>query len=161
MNADPEVMKFFPACLSQDESNALIDRTERSFEDEGFGLWAVEVGGRFVGFTGLGRVTFAGVVRSRIEIGWRFARWSWGNGYATEAASLCLNDAFSRLHLDEVISFTTETNVRSEAVMKRLGMKRRTDLDFDHPRTPGWWGQRHIVYEIAASNWARSRQIDQ
>jgi len=30
--------------------------------------------------------------------------------------------------------------------MKRIGMVRRADLDFDHPNTPGWWGARHIVY---------------
>jgi len=161
MNADPEVMRFFPAGLSRAESDALIDRAEESFEDEGFGLWAVDVHGRLAGLAGLGRVTFEGVLRSRVEIGWRFARWSWGGGYATEAASLCLDDAFSRVCLDEVISFTTETNVRSEAVMKRLGMKKRSDLDFEHPRTPGWWGQRHVVYEITERNWLSSRQSDQ
>jgi hypothetical protein len=38
--------------------------------------------------------------------------------------------------------------------MKRIGMKRRADLDFDHPNTPGWWGQSHIVYSIDQATWA-------
>jgi RimJ/RimL family protein N-acetyltransferase len=58
-----------------------------------------------------------------------------------------LTAAFEDFGLSEVYSFTTETNVRSEAVMKRIGMARRADLDFDHPNTPGWWGAKHIVYQ--------------
>jgi len=161
MNADPQVTRYFPAALSRDESDALIDRAEASFNDVQFGLWAVEIDGRLAGFTGLGRVAFECPVESRVEIGWRFARWAWGAGYATEAASLCLDDAFSRLGLDGVVAFTTTTNVRSEAVMRRLAMHRRMDLDFDHPRTPGWWGQRHIVYEINSTDWRTSPQVGQ
>ena len=150
VNSDPEVMRFFPRTLLREESNAFIDRIERGFEENGFGLWAVEVGGRFAGYTGLNRTAFDTPMGPHVEIGWRFARWAWGHGYASEAALMVLDDAFGRCGLAEVYSFTTESNARSEAVMRRIGMSRRSDLDFDHPNTPGWWGVRHIVYRSEA-----------
>jgi ribosomal-protein-alanine N-acetyltransferase len=152
MNADPAVMEFFPATLSAIESATMVERIEQSFEVNGFGLWALEVDGRFAGFTGLNRTTFDTPMGPHVEIGWRLARWAWGHGYATEAAGEVLRDGFERVGLAEIFSFTTVTNVRSRAVMERLGMQHRAELDFDHPRTPGWWGQRHVVYHLAAGD---------
>jgi len=172
LNADPEVMRFFPTVMTKQESDAMVDRIEHGFEQNGFGLWAVEIDGRFAGLTGLNRTSFetpmgphveigwfaglTGLNRTsfetpmgpHVEIGWRFASWAWGHGYASEAATRVLAAAFEDFGLSEVYSFTTETNANSEAVMKRIGMTRRADLDFDHPNTPGWWGAKHIVYRI-------------
>jgi RimJ/RimL family protein N-acetyltransferase len=41
MNADPGVMEHFPAPLTREESNALVDRIEAGFDEHGFGLWAL------------------------------------------------------------------------------------------------------------------------
>ena len=151
LNSDPEVMRYFPTTLNAMESDALVDRIEAGFCENGFGLWAVEVDGRFAGFTGLNRTSFVTPMGSHVEIGWRLARWAWGQGHVTRAARLALTDAFGRLGLSEVFSFTTASNAPSERVMQRIGMVRRSDLDFDHPNTPGWWGARHIVYRIDAA----------
>ena len=147
MNADPAVMRYFPKVMTTQESDAMVDRIEQGFENNGFGLWAVEIDGRFAGLTGLNRTSFETPMGPHVEIGWRFASWAWGHGYASEAAARVLAAAFDDFGLSEVYSFTTETNVRSEAVMKRIGMTRRAGLDFDHPNTPGWWGAKHIVYQ--------------
>ena len=55
MNADPEVMEFFVAPLTREESDAFVDRIEAGFAEHGFGVWAVEEisTGAFIGFTGL------------------------------------------------------------------------------------------------------------
>jgi RimJ/RimL family protein N-acetyltransferase len=55
MNADPEVMEFFVAPLTREESDAFVDRIEAGFAEHGFGVWAVEAisTGAFIGFTGL------------------------------------------------------------------------------------------------------------
>ena len=148
LNADPEVMRYFPNVMTKHESDAMVDRIEQGFEKNGFGLWAVDIDGCFAGFTGLNRTTFETPMGPHVEIGWRFATWAWGHGYASEAARGVLDTAFSELGLSEVYSFTTETNRPSEKVMQRIGMTRCTDLDFDHPNTPGWWGVKHIVYRI-------------
>lgn len=147
MNADAEVMRYFPNVITEQESDAMVDRIEQGFENNGFGLWAVEIDGRFAGFTGLNRTTFETPMGPHVEIGWRFATWAWGKGYASEAARCVLDTAFSELGFTEIYSFTTETNFPSEKVMQRIGMTRRADLDFDHPNTPGWWGVKHIVYK--------------
>lgn len=149
MNADEEVMRYFPSVLTREQSDAMARRIQSLFEENGFGFWAVECEGRFAGFTGLNRTTFATPMGPHIEIGWRLAPWVWGRGIATKAATEALRRAAEEYSLSDVYSFTTQTNSRSEAVMKRLGMSRREDLDFDHPNTPGWWGQRHIVYHIS------------
>jgi RimJ/RimL family protein N-acetyltransferase len=151
MNADPEVMRYFPNVMTRQETDSMVDRIEQGFENNGFGLWAVEIDGRFAGLTGLNRTTFDTPMGPHVEIGWRFAKWAWGQGYATEAAQCVLDAAFTDLGLSEVFSFTTETNHPSERVMQRIGMKRRTDLDFDHPNTPEWWGAKHVVYQARSS----------
>jgi RimJ/RimL family protein N-acetyltransferase len=148
MNADPAVMRYFPKVMTTQESDAMVDRIEQGFESNGFGLWAVEINARFAGLTGLNRTSFETPMGPHVEIGWRFASWAWGHGYASEAATRVLAAAFEDFGLTEVYSFTTETNVNSAAVMKRIGMTRRADLDFDHPNTPGWWGAKHIVYQV-------------
>ncbi|HYG27251.1 MAG TPA: GNAT family N-acetyltransferase, partial [Caulobacteraceae bacterium] len=57
LNADPEVMRHFPATLTRAESDAFADRNRRHIEEHGWGLWAVErkSDGLFVGYVGLMR----------------------------------------------------------------------------------------------------------
>ena len=143
LNADPEVMRHFPAPLTRAESDALVDRIEAGFEREGFGWWALEVRvtGAFAGFAGLGRVGFEAPFTPAIEVGWRLARPAWGHGYATEATLAALQAA----GLPEVVSFTAVANARSRAVMERLGMT--FESEFDHPRlAPGHPLRRHVLY---------------
>jgi len=140
MNADPAVMEFFPNLLSKDQSDALAQRADELFDRFGYGLFAVEVQGGepFVGFVGLSPFTaddpsplpFA----PGVEVGWRLAHGVWGRGYAPEAASACLQLAFTRPGLDEIVSFTSVLNERSQSVMRKIGMHRDTADDFDHPR---------------------------
>jgi RimJ/RimL family protein N-acetyltransferase len=151
LNADPEVMEFLPSVLDRAASDALVDRIEASFTADGFGLWAVEVreAGRLAGFVGLWAADFPSAFTPAVEVGWRLSRASWGRGYATEAATAALADGFDRLGLDEVVSFTSVLNVRSQAVMARLGMSRDPEGDFDHPRLPeGHRLRRHVLYRL-------------
>jgi ribosomal-protein-alanine N-acetyltransferase len=154
LNADPAVMEHFPAPLSREQSDALADRIEADFEHDGFGLWAVESGGAFVGFAGLSIPSFEAPFLPSVEVGWRLARSAWGRGWATEAATAVLDAAFGPLGLTEVVSFTATTNVRSEAVMQRIGMTRVGT--FEHPRVPA--GRRlrtHLLYRAERTSWVR------
>jgi len=152
--ADPLVMKYFPALLTHEESASFVQRVVQRHAEDGFGLWVVEIEGSCAGFVGLARPTFAASFTPCVEVGWRLAPWAWGKGYASEAAKESLRIGFEEHKISEIFSFTTRTNAPSEAVMKRIGMKRREDLDFEHPKTPGWWGQSHIVYSIDQVAWA-------
>ena len=42
ISADEEVVRYRLAPLTRDQSDALIDEIETSFDRNGFGLWAVE-----------------------------------------------------------------------------------------------------------------------
>jgi ribosomal-protein-alanine N-acetyltransferase len=152
LNADPVVMEHFPAPLTREQSDELVDRILVAFEERGHGLWAVEVldAGTFIGFTGLSVPGFQTSFTPCVEVGWRLARHAWGHGYAPEAARAALADGFGRLALDEVVSFTTTTNLSSQRVMQKLGMTRDPDDDFDHPNVPeGHPLRRHVLYRLA------------
>jgi RimJ/RimL family protein N-acetyltransferase len=159
LNADPEVMEHFPATLTEAESDALVDRIRAQFDERGFGLWALEVRGQgeFIGFTGLAVQTFEAHFNPSVEVGWRLARSAWGKGYAIEAARAAVADGFERVGLDEIVSMTATTNLRSQAVMQRLGMTRDPADDFDHPKVPeGSPLRRHVLYRLVRSTWAAS-----
>lgn len=148
LNADPEVMAYFPSVLTRAEADAAFDRIAAAIDERGWGLWAVDVDGAFLGFTGLSPVPDDLPFAPAIEIGCRLARSAWGHGYATEAARAALGVAFDDLGLDEVVSMTATTNDRSMRVMERLGMTRDVGADFDHPRVPEAPLRRHVLYRL-------------
>lgn len=157
MNADPVVMEHFPSTLSKKESDEFVDRMRDHLAEHGWGLWALDLvsRGEFIGFVGLWPAGFDPFRSSRlVEIGWRLRADAWGHGYATEAAAAALDHAFETLDLAEVVSFTSAPNVRSRAVMRRLGMSHDPDDDFDHPRLPdGHRLKRHVLYRIGREQW--------
>jgi RimJ/RimL family protein N-acetyltransferase len=155
LNADPVVMEHFPASLTPEQTYAFVDRIVDGWTTNGLGLWAVEVPGvsRFIGFVGLSVPGFESFFTPCVEVGWRLARTAWGQGYASEAARAALSFGFSERGLDEIVSFTTTANARSQAVMQRIGMTHDPADDFDHPNTPGWHGQRHVLYRLARTAW--------
>lgn len=161
INADPRVMEFFPALLSRDESDAMVDRTMAGFAERGWGLWAVDVretrpaklndvgANRFIGYVGLAIPRFETHFTPCVEIGWRLAHDAWGHGYATEAARRVLEFGFTTLKLPEIVSFTSVLNARSLRVMQRLGMTHDPGEDFDHPvLPPGHRLERHALYRM-------------
>ncbi|MDQ0466509.1 RimJ/RimL family protein N-acetyltransferase [Caulobacter ginsengisoli] len=151
MGQDPEVMRHFPALLSHDESVATFHRARGKIADRGYGFWALErrSDGVFLGFTGIQDYS-PDLPLTGIEAGWRLARHAWGQGYASEAARAALAFAFETLNAPEVSAITATSNLQSQAVMRRIGMTARPELDFDHPSlakdSPLL---RHVVYAIA------------
>ncbi len=150
MNADPVVMEHFQAPLTREESDDFVDRISARFEQEGYGLWAVEIrsSGAFAGYVGLWPVP-EGLPFGPVEVGWRLAQHAWGEGYATEGARASVADGFERLGIDEIVSFTSLDNHRSERVMQKVGMTRDPSGDFDHPNVPeGHPLRRHVLYRL-------------
>ena len=149
LNANPDVMEFFPKTLSSTESDALIERIEMHFEEKGYGLWAVErkEDGAFIGFIGLLDVNFDIGIDDATEIGWRLDEKFWKKGYAAEGAKACLAYAFNDLGKKEIYSFTSTINTPSETVMKRIGMEKAGE--FEHPRVAeGSPLRQHVLYVI-------------
>jgi len=156
LNADPAVMEFFPSLQSREASDASINAWQSQFASQGWSNWAVELrsSGEFLGFTGLSVPRRVLPFSPCVEVGWRLAREHWGRGYATEAARAALEVGFTRLALPEIVSFTSVRNVRSRAVMERIGMS-NANQDFEHPGVPEGYSLRlHCLYRISREEWA-------
>jgi RimJ/RimL family protein N-acetyltransferase len=150
MNQDEDVMAFYPSVLTKDETLAQVDRIAAGIEKNGFGFFAAERkdNGRFIGYIGLSQPRFQSFFTPCTEIGWRLSRESWGHGFATEGAKACLQFGFNELALDEIYSFTTVFNTRSERVMQRIGMIKQGY--FERPHLEQWPGlQQHVLYRVS------------
>jgi RimJ/RimL family protein N-acetyltransferase len=148
LNADGEVMKFFPSVKTSEETLEQIQRLQGHIDQYGYGFFAVERkdNGRFIGFTGLAHPGFEAEFTPCVEVGWRLSKENWGQGFATEAAVACLDFGFSQLALDEIYSFTAVPNIRSEKVMQKIGMHKAGY--FDHPMiAEGHWLRKHVLYK--------------
>lgn len=153
LNADPEVMRYFPSCLSREETGMLIERIQGHIQTNDFGFWAVELRatGALIGMIGLSKVNEKLPFAPGIEVGWRLSRDVWGQGLATEGVRACLAYAFSALKADEVVSFTTVRNAPSRRVMEKLLMRHDVANDFDHPLLPDNSPlKKHVLYRISS-----------
>lgn len=162
LNADAEVMRFFPSPLSADESDAMAGRVRAHLSREGFGFWAVSPAGstEFLGMVGLLRVPFVAAFTPAVEVGWRLQQSAWGQGFATEAARAAVAFGFTALGLRELVSFTVPANEPSRRVMTKLGFHRDEAGDFLHPRLPeGHPLQRHVLYRLSYEAWAAGRKM--
>lgn len=152
LNSDPQIMRFFPKQRTRDESDALFDKVGTLIESHGYG-WAAACRkdtGEPVGFTGVAPVDyFSAAFLPADEIGWRFIPEVWGRGFATEAAAALLEHARTELALKKVVAFAVKTNLPSIAVMRRIGMRERPELAFDHPIVPDSMPalKPHVLYE--------------
>ena len=148
MNADPEVRRYLGPLLTPGQAEAWVLNFQDDLDRRGFGYWALEVraSGNFVGFTGLGILDDEMPVDGSVEVAWRLARPAWGRGYATEAALAVLEYGFGPLGLPEIVAIAMAENVRSRAVMERIGMIRDPAGDFDDPDVSAGPLRRHVVY---------------
>lgn len=159
MNADPEVMQYFPKLLPAALSDVIANKCQQLIEDNGWGFWAVslkdgsEKCDDFIGFVGLNEVHKDMPFAPAVEIAWRLRKEYWGQGYATEAARAALNFAFTELTLHEVVAFTAVINKRSQLLMKRLGMI-DTQQNFYHPMlSPEHRLAKHVLYKMTRQQW--------
>jgi RimJ/RimL family protein N-acetyltransferase len=155
MSADPHVMKYFPSTLNQDESDAVVEKCQALIVERGWGIWAVEhiETKEFIGMVGLHIPSPNLPFSPCVEILWRLSRSKWGYGYATEAALAALEVGFKHLKLQEIVSFAVVSNIRSQAVMKRLNMI-DTGENFEHPDLPKSSHLReHCLYKISCERW--------
>ena len=156
MNADPEVMRHFPATLNPEESVALLQRITEHQRINGYSLFALHLkeSDAFVGWCGLMKVPFSAHFTPAVEIGWRLNKIFWGKGLAPEAARSVLRFGFLELGLSEIVSFTAELNQPSLRVMQKIGMQCNPEDTFDHPELPKNYPLRkHMLYRSRKTEW--------
>lgn len=133
MCADAEVMRYFPKPLTTSEVAALIERFQKHFDEFGYTYFAVDelATGKFIGFTGLMYQTYEAPFTPNADIGWRLKQNAWGKGFASEAATACLDFGFKTIKLSAIYAVCPKQNQPSEGVMKKIGM--HYDTKFIHP----------------------------
>lgn len=149
MNADVEVMKYFPSTKTKEETFAQVKRFQKHFTDFGFTFFAVDVleTKKFIGFIGMINTSFEAHFTPCVEIGWRLQTASWGFGYATEGAKRCLEYGFNQLNFKEIYAITPLKNKNSENVMLKIGMLKQGT--FEHPQIEaGHWLKTEMLYKI-------------
>ena len=134
LNADPEVMRYFPKTQSIEHTQQFILRMQAHFTKAGYCYFAAErlEDQAFLGFIGIMYQDYEADFTPCVDIGWRLAKSFWGNGYATEGAQACLTFAFEKLNLEKVYSLASKKNLPSINVMKKIGMVHQ--YYFDHSK---------------------------
>ena len=153
MNSDERVMEFFPNTLTKEESAAFLGRMQNHFSNHGFCYFAVDLleTGECIGFIGLLHQSYESPFTPCVDVGWRLAVDYWGKGYATEGAKACLEYAFYELGIEKIYSVASCVNVRSEHVMRKIGMHKI--MEFDHPKIiQADHLKRCVVYKISRAD---------
>ncbi|WP_309604410.1 GNAT family N-acetyltransferase [Phenylobacterium sp.] len=151
MNGDRRVGDWLGSTLTSEQNDAMIDRVLAHITEHGFGFWTVErkADGVIVGMAGLLAMSADMPPGPAVEVGWRLSPANWGHGYASEAAQGAVDWAFAELKPPEVVAITALTNLRSQAVMRRIGMTPEPWRDFNHPRLAADHPlRRHVVYAL-------------
>lgn len=153
INADAEVMRYFEAPLTREQSDDAIDRYNMQLVRDGFTMFAAEERerGELAGVLGMQtmRYEIPNLPQPAVEIGWRLGLHAQGRGLATEGARRIVEHAFNTLGLDQVVAITVAGNAASRKVMEKLGMTHRPELSFDHPSIAvGHCYRRHILYSL-------------
>ena len=157
----PTVTRYLGGIADEEERRSAQKRLAKYSREDGHTFWVVErkddgghLAGEIIGFCGLKRCREKYGPIGDFEAGWRLREDAWGRGYAKEAASASLDLAFSRFDAPHVIALTHAANAPSWALMQRLGMARREDMDF--PDGEPWAkGETIIVYRLDREQWER------
>ncbi len=151
INADPEVMRYFTERKSHAETADWLARIAEHWARFSYG-WGAAVerqSGRLIGMIGLSSVHQDLPFAPAVQVGWRLSRDAWGHGFATEGARALVEYGFQTLNAPEIVAFTVTDNAPSRRVMERLGMRRDTNDDFDHPAIEiDHPLRRHVLYRL-------------
>lgn len=136
LNGHPDVGAWLAGPQTREQCDAMMDRVSGLIDQQGFGFWGAErkADRRLIGMVGLLVMGDDLPTPGAIELGWRMHPDAQGSGLATEGAAACRDWAFANLDVDEVVAITAQTNVRSQAVMRKIGMTPDPARDFDHPK---------------------------
>jgi len=142
LNSDPEVLKFTgdKAFSSLDEARLFLENYNQ-YSLYGFGRWAViqKSTGNFIGWCGLKY----SATTDEVDIGFRFLKTVWNQGYAREAAQKCIELGFDIVGIKRIVGRAMVDNLASVKVLEKLGLTFLKEFDFD--------GEKGVIYEIVCN----------
>lgn len=151
INADAEVMQYFPSIQDEQQTISFIKRMKNQIQERGYGYYAVDRLDKdaFIGFIGLSWQTYQADFTPCVDIGWRLKRDEWNHGFGTEGARRCLAIAFNELNIETVYAVAPKVNIKSERIMHAIGMQKVGE--FDHPLLEMDSELKRCVLYVAAS----------
>jgi RimJ/RimL family protein N-acetyltransferase len=128
MHRNPRLMETLGGVRSTAQTQAYLSDNIEHWERYGHGLWILRArdDNRFLGRAALRRVDVEG--SSEIEVGYAVLPPYWGLGLATEVANAIIDQAFSRLGVDSLVSFALPMNAASQRVMEKAGGTYERDI---------------------------------
>ncbi|MCF8255708.1 MAG: GNAT family N-acetyltransferase [Bacteroidia bacterium] len=150
LNLDPEVLKFtgdIPFKCVEEAHEFLT--TYLSAKKNGLGRFAVinKISHKFMGWCGLGY----SANKNEFDIGYRFFKEYWNQGYATETALACLDFGFKQENLNEIVGRARSENYGSIKVLQKIGMH-LSENRFEHEHEL-------VIYKIEKNIFERNQEI--
>lgn len=138
MHRDPAVMATLGGVRDDAQTEAYLARNLKHWDEYGFGLWIVRdaADGRVAGRAVVRHLLLEGL--DEVEVGYGFYQEWWGRGLATEVCRACVDLGYRRLGLPSLVALTLPTNLRSQRVLTKAGL--RLDREIDHE------GSRHALF---------------
>lgn len=141
---DPAAMALLGGARDLAGTRASIERSMLQQELGGYSFWPVfeRATGLLIGEAGLFPLSPGG---PDIALGYAFGCDYWGRGYATEAASSVLDEAFGPLGIEYVVAITREANAGSRNVLRKLGFQPRGCRHV--------WGAEQLYFTLPRASW--------
>ena len=125
LRSDPDVQRF----ITQDpQSRQDVERFMKvilSYQQKHSHAMAsvfLSDSGAFIGQAGIFHIGHYDL-QPEIEIGYRFHKKHWGQGYATEVTKALIDWGFKNLNIDTIVSFVETENIASRRVLEKCGFQ--------------------------------------
>ncbi|MGI4020060.1 MAG: GNAT family N-acetyltransferase [Janthinobacterium lividum] len=145
LNRDLEVMRYTGDKSFNNINEALnyVENYQHIYQKYGYGRLSLfnKETNEYLGWCGLKYLD----QKNETDLGYRLKKRFWEKGFATEAASACLKDGFSRLQLSQIFATAMKENIPSINIFKKLGLKYLKDQDCGCQ--PG------VIYAITKQEW--------
>ena len=152
----PAVMRWLGEVDTRQELESAVEFFIEAEAEEGLTYWVVErrADGAFLGTCGLIRIPDdEGAASGKLEIGWRLREDAWRCGYGFEAATAVLDYAFGRKAVEIVFARTSNENVASRSLMRKIGLRHIKAFDY----IPEGDDDVLLTYVLRRADWQNSR----
>src|SRR5882757_1199467 len=125
LDSDPDVMRYLnggrPTPRDEIHTRYLSAWMSYYTRYTGYGFWAAEADGEFIGCVNLRPPV--GASPDEPELGYRLRKSAWGKGYATEISRALIDKAFTDCGAQRVFADTLAVNKGARRVMEKAGLK--------------------------------------
>lgn len=156
MDSDPKVHLFIEnsPVKSVVEITEVIAMLKKQYKENGIARWAVidKLTNECIGWSGLKYFDEPLNQHNNFyELGYRFKKKHWGNGFATESSIAVLDYGFANLNIDKIFAVTDPRNTNSKKVLSKLGFEFQETFDYNGDPTD-WFELKKTTWENKKPN---------